>query len=270
MTRGYKNGATKLAMVGLLLAGCASLLPAQSVFPGVDSRGTPARLVRMTGQVNVYRDGAPWALKAGDSVLPTQEVQSGPDGYAVFELPDGSTFELFPNSRATFRNTAGTWSDLLELWIGRVKVHIQKLGGRPNPNRVTTPTAVISVRGTIFDVTVDEPDETLVLVEEGQVAVQHALMPYGAPKLLNPGDYLRVFKNEPLVRNRYEKGDVIQRVFNALAQAVQAGRGRVPNVGGTPGGGGSRPLPGDSGGGGGEVPPPPVPPPPPPPPPPGN
>ena len=105
-------------------------------------------------------------------------------------------------------------------------------------------------------------------VEEGQVAVQHALMPYGAPKLLNPGDYLRVYKNEPLVRNRYEKGDVIQRVFNALAQAVQAGRGRVPTIGGTPGAGGGRPLPGDSGGG--DVPPPPVPPPPPPPPPPGD
>jgi hypothetical protein len=251
----------KLAIFGLLLGAFA---PAQSVFPGVDPKGTPARIVKMTGQVNVYREGTPWALKVGDAVLPTQEVQSGPDGYAVFELPDGSTFEVFPNSRATFRNTGGGWSDLLELWIGRVKVHIQKLGGRPNPNRVTTPTAVISVRGTIFDVTVEEPDETLVLVEEGQVAVQHALMPYGAPKLLNPGDYVRVYKNEPLARNRYEKGDVIQRVFNALAQAMQAGRtGRVPNVGGSPGGGG-RPLPGDSGGGG-DVPPPPVPPPPPPP-----
>jgi ferric-dicitrate binding protein FerR (iron transport regulator) len=258
---GLQFGLVKVALCVLLLAG---FVPAQSVFPGVTAQGTPAKIRSLTGQVSVYRDGAPWALKAGDGVLPAQEVQSGPDGHAIFELADGSTFELFPNSRATFRNTAGTWSDLLELWIGRVKVHIQRVGGRPNPNRVTTPTAVISVRGTIFDITVEEPDETLVLVEEGQVAVQHAIMPYGAPRLLNAGDYLRVYKNEPLVRNRYEKGDVIQRVFNALAQAVQAGRTRVPTVGGGTGGaGGSRPLPGDSGGGG-DVPPPPPPPPPPP------
>ena len=249
----------KVALLGLLFA---CFVPAQSVFPGVDAKGTPAKILSLTGQVSIYRDGGPWALRMGDFVLPTQEVQSGPDGHAMFELADGSTFELFPNSRATFRNTSGTWFDLLELWIGRVKVHIQRVGGRPNPNRVTTPTAVISVRGTIFDITVDEPDETLVLVEEGQVAVQHALMPYGSPKLLNAGDYLRVYKNEPLVRNRYEKGDMIQRVFNALAQAVQAGRGRVPTVGGGASGGG-RPLPGDSGGGPGVPPPPPPPPPPP-------
>ena len=255
---GFQFGVLKVAMLGLL---AACFVPGQSVFPGVPAQGTPARILSLTGQVSIYRDGNPWALKLGDSVAPTQEVQSGPDGHAVFSLADGTTFELFPNSRATFRNTSGTWSDLLELWIGRVKVHVQRVGGRPNPNRVTTPTAVISVRGTIFDITVEEPDETLVLVEEGQVAVQHALLPYGAPKLLNAGDYLRVYKNEPLVRNRYEKGDVIQRVFNALAQAVQAGRSRVPAIGGAPGAG--RPLPGDSGGGGGVPPPPPPPPPPP-------
>ena len=58
--------------------------------------------------------------------------------------------------------------------FGRVKVHIQKLGGQPNNNRVTTPTAVISVRGTIFDVSVEDGESTLVAVEEGLVEVRHA------------------------------------------------------------------------------------------------
>jgi len=231
--------------------------------------GTAAQVVSTTGQVGTFRDGFPWALKVGDSLSPRQEVSSGPDGHAIFALPDGSTFELFANSRATFRASTGGVTDLLDLWIGRVKVHIQKLGGRPNPNRVTTPTAVISVRGTIFDVTVEEEDVTLVLVEEGQVAVQHALLPVGDPRLLNAGDYLRVYKNDPLVKNRFDKGAVGQRVFNALMdmflyrpRGIQGPTGSpLPGGGGIPGGGPSS-LPGDTGGG--PVPPPPPPPPPPP------
>ena len=250
-------------LIGFLMTGLASTSTAQPF-----GAGTAAQVVSTAGQVGTFRDGFPWALKVGDTVSPRQEVTSGPDGHAIFALPDGSTFELFANSRATFRASTGGVTDLLDLWIGRVKVHIQKLGGRPNPNRVTTPTAVISVRGTIFDVTVEEEDVTLVLVEEGQVAVQHALLPVGEPRLLNAGDYLRIYKNDPLVKNRFDKGDIGQRVFNALLdmflyrpRGIQGPAGSpLPGGGGIPGGGPS--LPGDTGGG-------PVPPPPPPPPPPG-
>ncbi len=64
------------------------------------------------------------------------------------------------------------------MWVGRVRLHIEHLGTTPNPNRILTPTAVISVRGTIFDVSVADDDETtLVEVEEGSVQVEHALLP---------------------------------------------------------------------------------------------
>jgi len=54
---------------------------------------------------------------------------------------------------------------------------IEKLGGEPNPHRVFTPTAVISVRGTIFDVAVNEYETTVVSVSEGLVGVRHRLLP---------------------------------------------------------------------------------------------
>ena len=120
------------------------------------------------------------------------------------------------------------------------------------------------MRGTIFDVTVEEEDVTLVLVEEGQVAVQHALLPFGEPRLLNAGDYLRVYKNDPLVKNRLDKNALGQRVFNALMDMFMyrprgiPGPNGSPLPGGGPAGGGGVSLPGDTGGG-------PVPPPPPPP-----
>ena len=41
-------------------------------------------------------------------------------------------------------------------WIGKIKVYIQHLPGIPNPNNVSTPTALISVRGTVFSVDVQD------------------------------------------------------------------------------------------------------------------
>src|SRR4029077_2017573 len=117
----------------------------------------------------------------------------GPDGHALFQVSDGSSFEVYPNSQVVFRKNAPTWKDLIDLLVGRVRVHIEHLGNIPNPTRMMTPTAVISVRGTTFDVTVDDDDETtLVEVEEGQVAVQHALLPRGDARLLTTGESLKV------------------------------------------------------------------------------
>ncbi len=148
-----------------------------------DSTDYAAKVITLTGQVSVLKDNQPWALNPGDSVQVRQIIISGPDGHASFQVSDGSTFEVFPNSTVVFRKNVPNWRDLLDVLVGRVRVHIQKLGNQPNPNRIYTPTAVISVRGTTFDVAVTDQDEsTVVEVEEGEVAVQHALRPVGAPE----------------------------------------------------------------------------------------
>jgi len=92
---------------------------------------------------------------------------TGPDGHAVLQVSDGSTIEVYPNSKFVFRKNPGNWHDLIDIFLGKVRVHIEHLGTVPNPNRVITPVAVISVRGTTFDVTVNDDDEaTTVEVEE--------------------------------------------------------------------------------------------------------
>jgi hypothetical protein len=269
--------------LGLAAAVTAVVCFAQ--FPGVGSQAsaaTAARVISLTGQVSVLRDSTPWALNAGDAVHQRQVIVSGPDGFAIFQVPDGSSFEVFPNSRVVFRNNPTSLTDLLDLWMGRVKVHIQKLGGQPNPNRIHTATAVISVRGTIFDVALEEGDTTWVAVEEGSVGVRHRLIPHDSERVLIAGDELRVYKSVPLARAKVDKGKVAQRGMNALAEAFYTivlrggptGGGGGPGPTSTPGGGGGVPLPGDTG----ATPPPPPPPPPgdaggappPPPPPPGG
>lgn len=270
------------ASSGLALLTLMACLPAaaQPFFSGA-----AAKVVQREGTVSIVKGSSLWAIETGDTVEVRQIVVTGPDGYAKFEVSDGSSFEVFPNSRVTFRNNPGNFRDLVDVWLGRIRVHIQKLGGQPNPNRVQTPTAIISVRGTIFDVSVTDDDETTnVAVYEGQVAVAHRLMPReGEPKLVNAGEEITIFRNVPLAQgHRLDRMRAAQYAAEALWQVMLRG----PRIGGGGSGsggsgGGTSPLPGDTG----STPPPPPPsgpssgptpapppsaPPPPPPPPGGN
>jgi hypothetical protein len=239
----------------LFLAAAAVVCFAQSPSPSSFGADGAARVLQLTGQVSVLRDSTPWALQQGSQVFVRQIVVTGPDGFAIFQVADGSTFEVYPNSRVTFRANPGNWKDLLDLWLGRVKVHIEKLSGQPNNNRIRTPTAVISVRGTIFDVAVEDEDSTLVAVEEGLVAVEHALLPSKDPKMLGEGESIRVYKDQPLARTPPNRDAVVRQTLNAAAEflyriiyrsgtpAPAGGAGRLPT--GTAGGGGA-PLPGDT------------------------
>ena len=218
-----------------------------------------AKVMKLTGQVSVLRDSQPWALNIGDAVQVKQVIVTGPDGYAQFQVSDGSTFEVYPNSSVIFRKNPPNWRDLLDVFVGRVKIHIQKWGDQPNPTRIHTPTAVISVRGTTFDVSVDRDDDTTIIsVEEGTVDVRHALKG-GETKTLNAGETLSISRTQPLATRLIDKGAVAQRVIRALADALYTAGTNTSNGPGLK-------LPGGGGGASGQTGPPiPAPPPPPPP-----
>lgn len=231
------------AVVGLLMAALTPVVSFAQILPAPAEAA--ATVVSLTGSVSILKDNQPWALSVGDSVQVRQIIVSGPDGHALFKVSDGSTFEVFPNSYVTFRKNPPNWGDLIDLLVGRVKVHIQKWGNQPNPNRIYTPTAVISVRGTTFDVSVSEEDEsTVIQVEEGEVAVQHALLPRGGAKIVSAGESITVYKNQPLEVHLIDKGTVVQHVLRALVDALSTS---VPRTTRTSTGGGG--VPGVSGGG---------------------
>ena len=177
-----------------------------------------ARLITMIGRVSVLKDGVEWASNVGDVIQPKQIIITGPDGYAKFQLADGSTFEVFKETRAVFHDSPG-WEEMLNVLIGRVKVYVEHKNGRPNPQRVTTQTAVISVRGTVFDVVVEDEDATtFVSVEEGVVDVRH-LRFGGNEVLLHPGESIRVFRDQPLAKAA-DKTDAMHAALRAAARAV--------------------------------------------------
>ncbi len=248
----------RMVVLSLLLAAAAGVCSAQLV--PFSTTNYAAKVITQTGQVSIVKDTQPWALSVGDSVQVRDLIITGVDGHALLQVSDGSTFEVFPNSRVVFRKNPPNWRDFLDVLVGRVRVHIEHLGNVPNPNRVLTPTAVISVRGTTFDISVNDDDETtLVEVEDGQVEVQHALLPRGNSKILNPGESLRVYRDEPIARN-FDKGNLARHILHSISDAALTMATRMPSSGGAGGAGGS-------GGGVGDttkVPPPPPPPTPPP------
>lgn len=202
-----------------------------------------AKAITLIGDVSFLKDGAggyKWALLEGQSVKPGWIIKTGRDGYVKFQVSDGSSFEVFQDTEATFRQDPGNWTHLLNVWIGHIKVMIQHLPGVANPNNVTSPTAVISVRGTIFDVVVEDLEGTTVVsLDEGMVQVHHRMQP-GPDKYLLPGQSVRVLPNEPLARAVLDRQNIMMKVYRAGQQAIyEVIRQRGMGGGPLPGGGGT-------------------------------
>jgi hypothetical protein len=195
-----------------------------------------AKVIVQVGQLSAFSDNGLTALSVGDSLKPQQIVVTGADGYGQFQVADGSTFEVFANSKVMFREHVGSLDEILNVLIGHIKVCIQHLNGLPNYNKVTSPTAVISVRGTQFEVVVEDEDgTTYVSVDEGLVGVWNTTAPGGEVEL-NPGDSIRVIRNQPLRPRAIDRGGVFRNVLRAAEDAVyqvmrqSGGVGRVPGV----------------------------------------
>jgi len=155
----------------------ALLLAAVAAF-GQPSGGGSARVVSLAGTLTLQRPReAPRALQVNAVVLPGDELITGENSYATIETPTGARVEIFPDSRVVYSEQSPDIQEFLHLFFGSIKVYIEKITGRPNPHKITTPTAVIAVRGTIFSVFVDDADSTLVAVDEGVVAVANRRFP---------------------------------------------------------------------------------------------
>ena len=244
MSRGSEfRGALRALLMAVTAVVCWLPAGAQST--------AAARVLQMQGRVSIMQDNAEIPLYIGSSIEPKQLIRTGPDGYAKFQLSDGSSFEVFQNAQVVFRTNPFSLTDLLDVVIGRVKVFIQHRNG-PNPNRVTTQTAVISVRGTVFDVDVEDEDATtLVSVDEGVVGVRHLLLP-GREIELQSGESFRVFRNQPIAKV-VDKGGAAQKALRVAAQAVyDIMIMRPASTGGVPGGAGGGP-PTTGGGQSGDV-----------------
>jgi FecR protein len=149
-----------------------------------------ARIFSVNNTVMLLRgvggNPSPVILKAGDLLQLGDIIDTG-KGTVVIAMNDGSLVTIFPNSRVLLKDfsSAGSWRDLLEVLVGRIRARINH-AKRPNPYRVYSPIASIAVRGTDFLVIVESNGETRVFVFEGLVEVSSLINPQQSV-LVKPG-----------------------------------------------------------------------------------
>ena len=160
-----------------------------------------AKITAVEGQVEIrrYPSNQPVpvkiAFKVDDRLSAGDTIITGKNGRLVLGLSDGSQAVIAPQSRVVIQDLSQSPRTLFEVIKGKTRIQIEKLGGQPNPYRVNTPTAVIAVRGTIFDVLVNDTD-TEVFLHEGEVAVINLRLP-DQPVILTAGQTTRVFMQRP-------------------------------------------------------------------------
>jgi hypothetical protein len=101
---------------------------------------------------------------------------------------------------------------------------------------------VISVRGTIFDIVVEDDDGTsLVTLEEGWVHVRNLTAPGPERDLRQPGEWVRIFRGQGLMGKQTDPNGAIQKALrtaeNALRVLAQQRVGGIPIGGGSGGAG---------------------------------
>jgi len=134
-------------------------------------------------------------LRAREPLFPGDTITTGRNGRLVLGLPDGSQAVIAPKTTVRVEQLETTPRTLFHLLKGKTRVQIQKLGGQPNPYRINTPTTVIAIRGTIFDVAVDQ-EQTEVFLLEGEVEVSNRSFPDQILRL-NAGQSTRVPRLRP-------------------------------------------------------------------------
>ena len=170
-----------------------------------------------TGQVQWRAASARTFVPAAKNqvIQPGDELRTGSGAQLILAAPDGSYMVVSENSQLIVDDYwSGSFKSIMNLMLGQVRFYIQRMGGRPNPYSVRTPTALIAVRGTTFDVIVDDAQLAEVRCLEGRVTVENIAMSSrevilepGHHTLVRPGEapLMPVPLDEELNRNRIVK-----------------------------------------------------------------
>ena len=197
--------------------------------PPVDSGALhefEAYVTAADGQVSIDRDQRTWAVSSGERVPIQRLITTGSDGYAHFELKGGSSFDVYANSRVGFRQNASSAGDLLDVLAGRVRIHLNPVPGEAQ-QRVFCPVAsVVAVNPATVAIALDEDDNARIDVLEGEVRVQHSLLPRSDPTLVRAVDAILVQKDQQISR-RLDRGTLYRyaiKPLHDLFAAITPGR----------------------------------------------
>jgi len=176
---------TRVAVIALCLGLCVATVLDVSGAPGAAQAQTPARaapqpaaiLTVISGAVLMRGAGADFSSATDGSVLYVgSTVRTSADARAIITLFEGSTVELEPASDITIEEATmrgGSTTVELAQSLGRSWHVVTHLTTADSRYEVKTPAATASVRGTAFEVMVED-GATTVTTTEGRVATADA------------------------------------------------------------------------------------------------
>src|SRR5215469_2498213 len=151
---------------------CMSVAAQQAPPAAVSAPYAGATISDFKGKVSIQLPAQAFTMPVRGEVLPPDTAVSTDDGRLLLKLSDGSDILVRPHTKLVLKQPEANGWKYFQMLIGRVRTSIQKrLGGAP-AFQIGTPSAVISVRGTRFDVEVDRRGFTEVDVEEGTVELE--------------------------------------------------------------------------------------------------
>jgi hypothetical protein len=149
-----------------------------------------------TGQISLQLPGKPSSKPKRGERLPVGTLIETHAGIMVLTLKDDSQILIRPHTRLVLKQPArGDW-EYLKVIVGWIRAYITiRTGGAP-PFELGTPSAVVAVRGTRFNVIVNKAGTTEVDVFKGLVEVAGIGIP-GKSVLVRPGFSTRVAVGKP-------------------------------------------------------------------------
>jgi ferric-dicitrate binding protein FerR (iron transport regulator) len=145
-----------------------------------------ATVDQLKGEVTILSPQGSAVTGQRGTVLVAETTISTAKGSILLNLQDGSQLLVKAHSQVVLKNPSESKGYFLELLIGKITAKVQKRLGSTPSFRMGTPTAVITVRGTRFQVEVTKKHRTIVEVFQGLVEVE-GLGGMGPPVLIKPG-----------------------------------------------------------------------------------
>jgi hypothetical protein len=159
-----------------------------------------ASVTEVTGLVEMKRAGSDeWqAIQVGTELKASDRLRSADDASALLRFPDRSLTDIAGNTQLTILQLRTPRSDegqivVLRQTLGNTRYDVQPQESPESRFEIETPSAKVSVVGTIFMVDVTESGGTLVTVMEGFVEVSGE----GNSTVVEAGDLASVLPGKP-------------------------------------------------------------------------
>jgi hypothetical protein len=130
-----------------------------------------AKLSYFKGNISIFRKKALIYPETNMRIYPGDSIVTEDESTVEITYEDGSVSSVLPNSVlkvGTLKKENGRFTTKIKTWVGSVLCKVQKLR-KGDAFQVYTPTAVATVRGTVFETSVSDNKETSFNILSGEL-----------------------------------------------------------------------------------------------------